>query len=492
MLAGDLQPTTGSVTRPGSVGYLPQELVLHADRPVADLLGVQQRLAALDRVVAGHGTAADLDLVADDWDLPERAAAALAELGFVGLALDRPVGSLSGGEAVLLALAGLFLARPRVLLLDEPTNDLDRSARQRLQAAVVRWRGPVLLVSHDRELLDLVDHVAEMRKGGLRFHGGNLTAHLEALAVEQEAVGRKVRTAANDLRRQVRELSQNQVKLDRRARYARTAYEQKREPRIKMNNAKRSAQVSAAKLRDAHRADVEHARQQLVRAEERVRDDDLIRIDLSATAVPAGRDVVVAEDVVLRDGRRVSLHLRGPERVALTGPNGSGKTTLIDTLCGRLEPLGGRVEVRVPLRLLPQRLQLLAEDESVLTAVSRSVPAADDGTLRAQLARFLLDAATVVRPVRTLSGGERFRATLAALLLGEPPPQLLVLDEPTNNLDLDSVAQLGAALRQYRGALLVASHDEPFLAELGLDRRLDLGAPADSAGTLPDPGAGPR
>src|SRR3712207_5997307 len=173
VLAGELAPTTGSVAGVERIGYLPQQLVLHVHRTGADLLGVTERLAALDPVLRGHGGPGDLDLVADDWDLPERLAATLAEVGLPGLALDRTVASLSGGETVLLALAGLFLARPQVLLLDEPTNNLDRPARERLQAAVRRWRGPVILVSHDRELLELVDHVAEMREGEVRLFGGS-------------------------------------------------------------------------------------------------------------------------------------------------------------------------------------------------------------------------------------------------------------------------------------------------------------------------------
>jgi len=318
--------------------------------------------------------------------------------------------------------------------------------------------------------------VAERREGTVRRCGGSFSALREARAVEQEAAQRGVRAASADLRRQQRELVEARQKLDRRLRYGRAQAENV--PKIVAGAKKRAAEVSAGKLRHGHEADVRRARADLDTAEERVRDDELIRIDLAATAVPAGRDIAVLEDVELRTGRRVSLHLRGPERVALTGPNGSGKTTLLETLCGLLPPADGRVDVRVPVRLLPQRLQLLDDAHTVLQAVSAFAPGADDNTLRAQLARFLLDAATVTRPVGTLSGGERFRASLAALLLSRPAPQLLVLDEPTNNLDLDSVAQLVAALRQFQGALLVASHDEPFLAELALDRRLELGPDA--------------
>ncbi|HZA72660.1 MAG TPA: ATP-binding cassette domain-containing protein [Propionibacteriaceae bacterium] len=474
ILTGELPPTSGSVLRPALVGYLPQQLTLEVDRPVAELLGVADRLAALDRTDAGQARPADLDLLDGHWDLPERITAALAELGLADLDLHARIGTLSGGQAVLSALAGLFLARPDALVLDEPTNNPDRRARGLLAAAVRRWAGPVVVVSHDRELLDRVDQVVEIRAGSARVHSGNLTSFLAALAVEQEAAERSVRGARQDLRRQQRELVEARVRLDRRQRYARSQADNV--PTIVAGAKKRAAQVSAGRLRGGHEADVVEAEQTLRAAEDRVRDDEVITVDLTGTTVPAGRDVLILEDVVLRNGRTVSLHLRGPERVAVTGANGSGKTTLIDTVIGILAPSSGTVRALVPVRVLPQRLDLLPDAEPVLTAVARFAPTADDNALRARLAGFLLGSDAVRRPVGTLSGGERFRATLAALLLAEPPPQLLVMDEPTNSLDLDSVAQLVTALRQYRGALLLASHDEPFLAEIGIDRRLELGA----------------
>lgn len=472
ILAGDLVPTAGSVSGPARIAYLPQHLVLQADRTLADVLGVDQALRALERVTAGEGTSEDFEVVGDRWDLPDEVSATVERLGFADLDLGRRIGSVSGGEAVLLVLAGQLLAEPDVLLLDEPTNNLDRRARGLLTDAVRRWRGPLILVSHDRELLEVVEHVAELRDGRLRVFGGAFSAYLDALATEQEAAQRAVRTAEGDLRRQRRELAEMRIKLDRRQRFARS--QAGSVPKIVAGAKKRAAQVSAGKLKGGHEADVAEARTRLEQAEEQVRDDAVIRIDLSRTAVPAGRDVLLLDQVVLRNGARVGAHLRGPDRLAVVGPNGSGKTTLVDTVIGAVPARSGRVQLRVPTRVLPQRLAVLADDESVLAGAARLAPTADDNTLRAELARFLLDADTVVRPVRSLSGGERFRASLAALLLAEPAPQLLILDEPTNNLDLDSVAQLTAALNAYQGALLVVSHDEPFLADLRLTARLDL------------------
>lgn len=475
ILAGELVATGGTVTGPSTVGYLPQQLTLETDRTVADVLGIDHLVAALARVDAGLGEIADFELIGDQWDIEERSSAALAEFGLTDITSNLTIGTLSGGQVILLALAALFLASPDVLILDEPTNNLDRTARAVLREALGRWHGPVILVSHDRELLEVMDQIAELRDGSLRLFGGNFSAYTAALDVEQEAAARGVRAARGDLDRQQRELAETRVKLDRRQRFARS--QAGNVPKIVAGAKKRAAEVSAGKLRDQHRNDVAEAQQQLEAAEERVRDDDVIRVDLAATRVPRSKEVLQTRDLVLRTGLAVSLHLRGPERVALTGPNGSGKTTLIDTLVGRIPPRAGSGDILVPYQLLPQRLQLLRDDETVLAGVSRYAPGADTNRLRVQLARFLLDADTVSRGVRTLSGGEHFRATLAALLLAEPTPQLLILDEPTNNLDLDSVRQLTSALAAYQGALLVASHDEQLLDDLSLDRRLELGAP---------------
>lgn len=478
ILAGRLTPTGGSFMLIGRVGYLPQQLTLDRRSTVAQALGVADALAALSRVDSGEPELADFDLLADRWDVVDRVRAVLGRFGFdADLDLERRLATLSGGEATLLAVAALLLDAPDVLLLDEPTNNLDGTARERLAAALAEWRRPAIVVTHDRELLDRVDQIAELRPPGhakpatVRVFGGNFTAYTDALAQEDEAARRDVRDAEKDLRRQQRELREMQVKVDRRQRYGHNAFVNKRRPKIVMQELKRRAEVSSGKLADQHQADVARAEETLAEAEDKVRDDDLIRIDLPETAIPAGREVVITDRLVLRNGVAVDLHLRGPDRIALVGPNGSGKTTLIDTIAGKVAPRSGTVRVMVPLRVLPQRMSLLNDRLTVLDAV-REVSGADPHTMRAQLARFLLAGDIVERTVGSLSGGERFRATLAGLLLAQPAPQLLVLDEPTNNLDLDSVAQLVSALAAYRGALLVASHDEPFLDEIGLTGRI--------------------
>ncbi|MEW2512529.1 ABC-F family ATP-binding cassette domain-containing protein [Streptomyces sp. NPDC046870] len=474
LMAGELAPAEGTLKAAGEIGYLPQNVTLDTALRVDQALGIAARRAALHAIEAGDVAEEHFETVGDDWDVEERALATLGELGLGHIGLDRTVGEVSGGESVLLRLAAVLLRRPDILLLDEPTNNLDLYARRRLYQTVASWPGVLVVVSHDRELLDLVDQIAELRSGEVAWFGGNFSAYEEVLAVEQEAAERMLRVAEADVRKQKRELADAQVKLARRKRYGQKMYEQKREPKIVMGARKRAAQESAGKHRIMHEERLAEARGRLDEAVEAVRDDDEIRIDLPYTAVPPGRQVLTLEKLETACHARVPgiLDLRGPERIALVGRNGAGKTTLLRTVAGELAPVSGTATAHVPLRFLPQRLDVLDDDRSVAENVARFAPGATNNRVRARLARFLFRGARADQKAATLSGGERFRAALAALMLAEPAPQLLLLDEPTNNLDMASVRQLTTALESYEGALIVASHDLPFLESIGITRWL--------------------
>lgn len=474
LLSGTLVPTDGTIRVSGEVGLLPQNVTLDTALRVDQALGIAAKRAALHAIEAGDGAEEHFETLDEDWDVEERALVTLGELGLGHIGLDRTVGEVSGGESVLLRLAALLLRRPDVLLLDEPTNNLDLYARRRLYAAVASWPGVLVVVSHDRELLDLVDQIADLRAGEVAWYGGNYSAYEEALAVEQEAAERTVRAAEADVRKQRRELTDAHVKLARRKRYGQRMYDSKREPKIVMGARKRAAQESAGKHRIMHEERLAEARERLDEAVEAVRDDDEIRVELPFTAVPPGRQVLTLERLQTVHGPRVPglLDLRGPERIALVGRNGAGKTTLLRTIAGELSPVAGLAEAHVPLRFLPQRLDVLDDGVTVAENVARFAPGATPNRVRARLARFLFRGKRADQLAGTLSGGERFRAALAALLLAEPAPQLLLLDEPTNNLDMASVRQLTSALESYEGALIVAGHDLPFLDSIGITRWL--------------------
>jgi ATPase subunit of ABC transporter with duplicated ATPase domains len=492
LIAGELRPGSGLVRAEGDVGYLPQAITLGTGRRVSDILGVTAARDALRAIEAGQAGEEVFAAVGDDWDVEERARGWLDRLGLARLGLDDRVERLSGGETVLVALTALFLRRPDILLLDEPTNNLDLDARLRLYEAVASWTGVMVIVSHDRELLGLVDQIADLSGGTVRIYGGNLAAYSELLATEQAAAQRAVSTAAADVRRERRDLADAQVKQARRDRQGRKLADSGSLPKIVANARKKHAQESAGQSRELHSKRLQAARDRLADAEQAVRDDAEIRVELPATAVPAGRTVLTVtgladarwhpaiagpgpgETTPTQPGAVADLILRGPERIALTGPNGSGKTTLLRAIAGLTAPPGLTVRRGAVVGYLPQRLDILDDSLTVMDNVRQTAPAASVNEVRASLARFLFRGGRADRVAGTLSGGERFRAVLAALLLAQPAPQLLLLDEPTNSLDLASVRQLSQALEGYRGALVAASHDLPFLRLAGITRWLRL------------------
>jgi ATPase subunit of ABC transporter with duplicated ATPase domains len=390
------------------------------------------------------------------------------------VALDRTLGTLSGGQIVSLGLAAQLLKRPDVLLLDEPTNNLDRPARARLQDRLGEWPGCLLLVSHDRALLDRMERIAELDTEAFTVFGGDFSGYETAKQAAREVAAKNLRNAEQDLKREKRELQQARERAARRASNgARTNTDI---PKIVAGMHKRRAEESAGKADDMHKQRLEAARARREEADRAAREDDTIVVTLPDTTVPAGRTVFDGADLRCRDlFAGLTLSVRGPERIALTGPNGAGKSTLLRIMTGDLEPDAGsvsRADGRVAY--LSQRLDLLDPDRTVTENLRAFAPELPQDELMHWLARFLFKDRRAHQPVHTLSGGELLRATLVCVLCAEPAPHLLLLDEPTNNLDLVSVAQLTAALNAYRGAFVVVSHDDRFLDEIGVTRRLEL------------------
>ncbi|MCM3695372.1 ABC-F family ATP-binding cassette domain-containing protein [Microbacterium oleivorans] len=485
LIAGTLTPASGSISTAGRVDLLPQQLTLDTGRRVAELLGIAPVLDAVRAIERGDVDERHFDTVGDDWDVEARATAALAEVGLPDGALDRRVGELSGGEAVLAALVGVRLRGAEIALLDEPTNNLDRDARARVHELVRGWRGTLIVVSHDVTLLEELDDTAELYEHELSVFGGPYSAWRTWLDSEQAAAVQAETAARQLLRREKRDRQQVESAIAMRNAHGKKLAAKKAAPKIVLGAMKRSAEVTAGKLRVEANEKVEAARTAVDTAGRRVRDDDTVHIDLPDPGVGTGRRIAT-----IGDGER-SWTIQGPERVALVGPNGAGKTTLLERLVASGAPDAGGARARAGqdaedrgpgraeahtdrLGYLSQRVDGLDEAASVLANVRAGAPGVGDVELRNRLARFLIRGDAVLRPVSALSGGERFRVALARLLLADPAPHLLVLDEPTNNLDLDTVDQLVDAISAYRGAVLVVSHDDAFLERVGPDLTLEL------------------
>ncbi len=480
LILGEMTPSAGGVAVRGRLGVLRQALAPPAGATVADLLNVAGPLARLARIAAGQGQEADF---ADaDWTLETRLAAALADLGLAHLDLSRPAATLSGGQVTRASLAGLLAAQPDMLLLDEPTNNLDAEASDRVADVLARWPGGAIVVSHDRALLRPMDRIVELSTLGAQVFGGGYDLYAQRKAEDEAAAGRDLADAEKQAARVARDVQVAAERKQRKDAAGKRARARGDQPKILLDFRAGRAEASGGRERRLADKLVGEAAAARTAAEARVERVRRLAFDLPPSGLAAGRTVLAFEQVEFRYPgaaaliARFDMRIVGPERVAVSGPNGSGKTTLIRLAAGDLTPTAGRIVRGGRLAVLDQQTALLGDDPTLVSAFRRLNPTASENAARAALARFLFRNTAADKPVAALSGGECLRAALACVLLGEAPPQLLILDEPSNHLDLDSIGAVEAALAGYDGALLVVSHDRDFLTAIGIEREINLGS----------------
>lgn len=476
MLAGQLQPAAGRCTRHGSVYYLAQQISPPPGATVSDMAGVQTILDALERIEAGSSAPEDFDAVGERWDVRLRLQDELERNGLGHLDIATPASVLSGGEAMRVTLAGALLSEADFLILDEPSNHLDRPNRQALVEQLQRWPRGLIVVSHDRQLLGAMARIVELSSLGLRSYGGNYTFYAQCKEQERHNAIQQLEQRKLEHRREAQSLREQRERLERRQSRGNRQAQDANQARILLGRQKERSESSAGKVRQQHAATLTQSAERVREAAQRVEHDLAIVMHDLPVALTSQRRVAELEAVELpfvqAVTRRISLTLTGQQRVGVVGPNGSGKSTLLKVLARQLQPLAGTCRMSVEGVYLDQRLASLDPRRTVLEQMLAANGTATEGDLRMRLAHLGLDSQKIVAPSGSLSGGERLKAALACVLYADPPPRLLLLDEPSNHLDLPSVQALEAMLRGYQGALVVVSHDDAFMGSLGLTDRL--------------------
>ncbi|MBB4143159.1 ABC-F family ATP-binding cassette domain-containing protein [Rhizobium rhizoryzae] len=477
IIAGVLSPSGGTISAEGKIALVRQMLDVDPNETVADLFGTRHTIDVLTR--AGTGRASLEELAEADWTIRERIHAALVRFDLHAEA-DTLLSHLSGGQRTRAALAAALFHEPDFLLLDEPTNNLDSAGRQAVIDFLKRWKGGAIVISHDRGLLENMDAIVELTTLGAKRYGGNWSDYRSAKAIELNAAEQSLAHAqktADEIDRKAKALAERQ---DRRNAAGNRMAEKGDMPKILLGRRKSIAEASrgkVAELAERQRADALGA---VASAKARVEVLQPFSIHLPPANLPAGKAVLSLDRVaagydkghpIIRD---LSFSLVGPERIAISGPNGSGKTTLLRVITGEIMPIAGKVTLSVPATMLDQSVNLLDRSKNILGNFKRLNPGATENACRAALASFRFRADAALQRVETLSGGQILRAGLACVLGGSTPPSLLILDEPTNHLDIESIETIEAVLRAYDGALLIVSHDDAFLENVGLNGRLDL------------------
>jgi ATP-binding cassette subfamily F protein 3 len=462
ILAGLETADAGEVTfRRGLVlAHLPQIVTgderdaaatVRAARP--ELAGLEAELHAAEARLADPALATDLDALTKALARHERAlerwtaaggdraeGEAVGHLRALGITdLDIPTKQLSGGQRKLVALAACLARRPDVLLLDEPEAHLDMARREQLGALLADFSGSVVMVSHDRHLLDqTVSDIAELDRGTIRMWPGAYSAYVVARQLELERQRQVYVTQQKEIAR-----LEEAVRRFRHWAHIRVNERAAKQARVK--------QMQIDRMEKVERPVLERRRMALALRSGTRGGQRVLALE--------GVDAAYGEDLVLLD---VDLVVARGERVGVVGPNGGGKTTLLQVLTGDLEPDAGTrwAGDGITIGYLSQAAEALADDASVLDALRTGRSLAEDAAVRLLMA-FLFDYEQCRRPVRTLSGGERTR--LAFLCLMQDAPHCLVLDEPTNHLDVDSIEALEDALERYDGTVVAVSHDRYFL-----------------------------
>lgn len=482
IMANELQPSGGQYRAEVQPYYIPQIFGQYNHLTVAQALKIDRKIHALNQILKGNATEENYTTLNDDWTIEERCTNALQYWQLEGLDMLQTLETLSGGQRTKVFLAGIALHQPELVLLDEPSNHLDIPGRQLLYDLIQSSKCTWVIVSHDRKLLNQLDAVCELSKSGIQVYGGNYDFYREQKNLESNALSRDIQSkekAWRKAREKERETRERRQKLDSRGK---GKQEKAGIARISMNTLRNQAETSTSKLKTVHAEKMDRIAQELHDLRTGVPDLSQMKIGLDNPALHNGKRMFKATQINMAfNGQRLwktnlNVEMVRGERMALKGANGSGKTTLIKLILGELEPQTGTLYRSAGKSVyIDQDYALLDNPGSVYEQVQQcNTTALQEHEIKIRLNRFLFAGEDWDKPCRVLSGGERMRLLLCCLTVSNQAPDLIVLDEPTNNLDIRNAEILTTALNTYQGSLIVVSHDETFLEHIQIDRTLEL------------------
>ena len=459
-------------------------------------MGISRKLSALHAILSGDAAEKHFNTLDDDWNVEEHALASLDNWGLDGIPLSRPMERLSGGEKTRIFLAGMELHNPTAILLDEPTNHLDADGRERLYNLIRRTSATVLVISHDRTLLNQLPAICELSSQGLTYYSGNYDFYKEQKALQQKALTQQLEEKQKALRlarKVAREVEERKAKQNVRGEKNSI---KKGIPRIMMGALKNNAENSSSRLSSIHTEKTEKLQAEMSGIKSSLPQTDKLKTDFNASHLHVGKVLVKAKDVnfhypslaaspmettrpeAVKElwSSSLTFQLRSGDRLSLKGKNGSGKTTLLKLIMGELHPTGGVMErADFTSVYLDQEYSLVRNERSVLQQAEafnhRHLPEHEMKTI---LNRYLFPHDVWNKPCSKLSGGEKMRLSFCCLMIADNTPDMFILDEPTNNLDIESIEIITATIRDYAGTVIAISHDREFLKDTGIEREILL------------------
>ncbi|MBM4159079.1 MAG: ABC-F family ATP-binding cassette domain-containing protein [Ignavibacteria bacterium] len=483
ILARELQPSSGQLSVDTEPYYVPQIFGQFNHLTIAQALRIENKLNALEEILNGNTSEENFNLLNDDWTIENRYSEALNYWQLNDLDLTQKIETLSGGQNTKVFLAGIFIHQPELVLLDEPSNHLDISGRQLLYNFIQSTKSTLIVVTHDRKLLNLLDTVCELNKHGIKVYGGNYDFYTEQRQIENNALNQDIQSKKKELRK-AKEVEQETLERQQK-KNARGKHKQKKSglARILMNTYRNKAENSTAKSKSVHSKKIDDITLELQKLRSSLPDIDKMKFDFDNSSLHKGKILFSATNINFSYDTQplwkenLNFQITSGERIALKGDNGSGKTTLIKLILGGLEPQTGTiyraenksVYIDQDYSLLDNKLKVYEQAQQV------NISALQEHEIKIRLSRFLFTRDFWDKSCTDLSGGERMRLMLCCLIISKQSPDIIIFDEPTNNLDIQNVEILTAAINEYQGTIIVVSHDETFLEEINIKRTIELG-----------------
>lgn len=482
IIAGQLSPASGNVVCPDDLYYVPQHFGQYSHLTIAQALGIHPKIEALHAILSGDSSDHQFTLLNEDWTIEERAEAALASWGLTDKGLGHPMSALSGGEKTRVFLAGMEIHGSSVILMDEPSNHLDFIGRKRLYEFVKRTSATLLIVSHDRTLLNLLSTTHELTPQGIVSYGGNYDFYKEQKQIKQTALQQQIEEKDKELRmarKVARETLERREKQNVRGEKSKAKSGM---PRILLNSLKGKSEKSTSKLTDVHTEKSERLRKELSQIRSTLPNLSTLKTDFNNAALRTGKTLVTAQEIRFRYDKQslweqpLSFQIKSGDRICIEGSNGSGKTTLLKLITGELTPTEGTMSrAEFHSVYLDQEYSIVQNERTVYQQAEefnlRQLP---EHEVKIILNRYLFPASVWDQPCRNLSGGEKMRLTFCCLMISNNTPDLFILDEPTNNLDIQSIEIITSTIRDYSGTVIVVSHDTFFKEEIGIEKCISI------------------
>jgi ATPase subunit of ABC transporter with duplicated ATPase domains len=482
IIAKESQPLDGHLLVNAEPYYVPQIFGQYNQFTIAQALKVDNKLHALQEILIGKVTEENYTTLNDDWTIEERCIEALNYWQLDKLDLSQKMETLSGGQKTKVFLAGISIHRPELILLDEPSNHLDSAGRKLLYDFIQSTPSTLLVVSHDRKLVTLLDKIAELNKRGITMYGGNYDFYVAQKQIENNALNQDLQSKEKALRKakeKERETIERQHKLDSRGK---GKQEKAGVARIMMNTLRNNAENSSSKLKGIHAEKIGGIKEELQELRSALPDIDKMKFGFDNATLHKGKILFNATDINYSYNHHLlwkyglTFQITSGERLVLKGLNGSGKTTLIKLILGELTPQKGTVYrtdnktvyIDQDYSLIDNKLKVYEQAQQF------NISGLQEHEIKIRLNRFLFTKEEWDKPCYALSGGEKMRLILCCLTISNQSPDIIILDEPTNNLDIQNIEILTTAINEYQGTLIVVSHDEVFLEQINIEQTIQL------------------